>query len=302
LSRSQTTYPSRAINLQIPFPPGTGNDLLGRALANKLPAYLGQTVVVENRAGASGYIATEYTRKATPDGHTLVLASVSFSIVPATTNLRYTADEFTPIAMLGSLPFVLILNKSIPVSNMAGLIDYVKKQPNKLSIGQGGPTGTTYFLVESLKKASSIEVVSVPYKGTTDAIRDLLAGHIDMMFAPISTGLSYHRTNDVKLLGITGTERTTLVPELATFSEQGYPTLDITTWFALLGPAGLSRNTVDILSQAIEKTLFDVQVIQALENLGILPDYKNPATLKSFLQTDAQRWSELVSSSGLRLK
>lgn len=302
LAAAQTPYPSRVISVQIPFPPGTGNDLLGRALANKLPSYLRQSVVVENRAGASGYIATEYVRRSAPDGHTLVLTSVSFSIVPNTTTLKYTPEDFTAVAMLGTLPFILIVNKSLPVSSMKDLIDYVKERPGKLSIGQGGPTGTTYFLVESLKKISGIDVVSVPYKGTTDAMRDLLAGHIHLMFAPLSTGLTYHRTNEVKLLGITGSERTALLPELATFTQQGYPALDISTWFALLGPAGMSPNAVQVLSEALEKTLATEQVIQTLNSLGIIPDYQGPTALASFLQEDARRWNAMVKESGFNSK
>ena len=159
-------FPVKAITLLIPFPPGTGNDIVGRLIGNKMSENFGQRVVADNRAGASGNIAIDAARRAAPDGYTLVVASTSFAINLHTMKTGHTLADFTPVAMIGKLPYTLMVSKSVPAKTLKELIDYLKARPGQLNAGQGGPTGTTYFLTETLRKTAGVDVQSVPYKGT----------------------------------------------------------------------------------------------------------------------------------------
>ncbi|OWT56897.1 Bug family tripartite tricarboxylate transporter substrate binding protein [Candidimonas nitroreducens] len=291
-------WPSRPITIVIPYSPGTGNDIVGRLLAAKLPKYLGNdSIVVENRAGASGYIATDYVRRAKPDGYVMLLSSVSFSINVYTMKVKYGVSDFSPVAMVGRQPFTLVVNRSVPASSVAQLVAYMKANPGKLSAGQGGPTGTTYFLLESFEKATGVHVVSAAYKGTTDAMMDLLADRIQLLFAPISTSMSYLNSGHVRVLGVTGSARTPIMPDVPTFTELGYPMLDISTWFAFLGPAGMPRHVVDTMDQALSKTLMLKEVAEPLIKQGIVPSYESADKLGSFLRSDMEMWGRLVNDS-----
>ena len=299
-AQAQQDFPVRPITLLIPFPPGTGNDIVGRLVGNKLPEYLGQRVVADNRAGASGNIAVDAARRAAPDGYTLVVASTSFAINLHTMKGSHTLADFTPVAMIGKLPYTLMVAKSVPAKNIKELVDLLKAKPGQLNAGQGGPTGTTYFLVETLKKTAGVEVQSVPYKGTTAGMMDLLADRMHIMFAPMVTSLPHYRAGKVQVHGVTGAKRSALMPDVPTFIDLGYPMLDIPTWFAFLGPAGIPRNTVKILSDGIAKALASKDVADALANQGVEPAYGSPAELDAFLKADTAMWGKLVKEAGIK--
>ena len=300
LAQAQQDYPSKAITLLIPYPAGSGNDLVGRIVGNKLSSYLGQRVVSDNRSGASGNIAIEAVHRALADGHTLVVASVSFSINQFTMKLNYDPKDFTAVALLGKLPFTLVATKPLPVKNLKEMINFLKQKPNQFNAGQSGPTGTSFFLLESLKKISGIDVTSVGYKGSTEGIIDILGERTHMMFVPLTTSMPYYRSDRVNLMGVTGSNRTTLLPLVPTFTEQGYPELDIPTWFGLMGPPGIATNTIRILNQAIEKTLNSKEVIAALQLQGIEPTYGSSEELKTFIKADSALWGKLIKDSGIK--
>lgn len=296
---AQPAWPQRTVTLLIPYSPGTGNDLVGRVVANKLSELLPQRVVGDNRSGASGNIAVEAVRRASPDGHTLVVASVSFSMNPHTMRgVGYTPADFTPVAMIGALPFTLMVGKGVPANSMTELVALLKARPDELHAAQGGSTGTTNFLLDAFKRAAGVEVTGIPYKGTSEGVLDLLAGRIQLMFAPISTALPPFRSGEVKVLGITGSTRAALLPEVPTFRELGLPTLDISTWFALVGPAGVPEQAVRVMSEATRRALAAPEVVAALNNQGITPGYAPPEALAAFLRDDYARWHELVRQSG----
>jgi tripartite-type tricarboxylate transporter receptor subunit TctC len=297
---AQSVYPVKPITLLIPFSPGTGNDLVGRVIGNKLTDYLGQRAVAENRAGASGNIAVEAARRAPPDGYTFVVASTSFSINQYTMKVTYKLADFTPVALIGKLPFTLMVAKSIPAKNLKELIDAAKAKPGQLNAGSGGPSGTTFFLLESLKKAAGLDIQSVPYKGTTDGVLDLLAERTQLMFSPMVTSLPQYKAGKVQLVGVTGTKRSPRMPDVATFTEQGFPMLDISTWFALLGPAGVPSNVVKSVSDGVAKALTAEDVIESLNSQGVDPGYGAPAELETFLKADIAMWSRLVKESGIK--
>ena len=299
-AHAQQEYPVKPITLLIPFPPGTGNDVVGRTVGNKLSEYLGQRVVADNRAGASGNIAIEAARRAAPDGYTLVVASTSFSINLYTLKVSFGLSDFTPVALIGKLPYTLMVAKSLPARNMKELVELLKTKPGHLNAGSGGATGTGFFLLETLKKTAGVDVQLVPYKGTTAGVVDLLAERTHMMFAPMVTSLPQYRAGKIQVHGVTGSKRSALMPEVPTFIELGYPMLDIPTWFALLGPAGLPNNAVKALSDGVAKALASKDVLEALANQGVEPGYGSPAELEAFLKADTAMWSKLVKEAGIK--
>lgn len=296
---AQPAYPVKPITLLIPFPPGTGNDIVGRVVGGKMGEYLGQRMVPDNRSGASGSIAMDATRRAAPDGYTVVVASTSFAIGLYAQKVPYGLHDFTPVALIGKAPYTLMLAKSLPAKDMKELVVYIRTKPGQLNAGQGGPTGTTFFLTEMLKKAAGADILSVPYKGTTDGVADLLAERTQLMFAPIVTSLPHYRAGKVQVHGITGAARSALMPNVPTFTESGYPRLDIPTWFALLGPAGMPRNAVTVLSENVAKALASKDVTDPLANQGVESSYAGPAELDAFLKADTAMWRTLVKEAGI---
>src|SRR5215475_922195 len=296
-ARAQRSYPLQRINMLIPFPPGTGNDVVGRVVGQHVSDYLGQPVVVDNRSGAFGNIAMETTRHADPNGYTVAVASTSFSVNRWTMlSATYSLDDFTPIAMVASQPYSLMVSKSVPTKDIHELIGLLKKDPGKFNGGQG--SGTGYFLLGLLNKEIGKGVATVAYKGTTEAVLDLLAGRIDLLFAPITTALPYYVSGEAKMVAVSGSKRAPLMPDVPTFIEAGYPTLDIGTWFAMLGPKGMASSDVAVLSGAVAKAVAEPDAIAVLARNGISPDYRAPSDLASFLKGDLERWQNIVKASG----
>ena len=297
---AQQDFPAKPITLLIPYPPGTGNDIVGRFVGNKMAELTGQRVVADNRAGASGNIAVEAVRRAAPDGYTLVVASTSFSINAYTMKVGYALADFTPVALIGKLPYTLMVAKSVPAGNIRELVDLLKARPGQYNAGQGGPTGTTFFLLESFKKAAGVDIQGVPYKGTSAGVLDLLADRMHIMFAPMVTSLPHYRAGKAQVHGVTGAKRAAQMPDVPTFIELNYPMLDIPTWFALLGPAGIPRNAVKILSDSVAKALESRDVLDALISQGVEPGYGAPAELDAFLKADTAMWAKLVKEAGIK--
>jgi len=297
LAKAQRSYPAQLINMLIPFPPGTGNDVVGRVVGKKVSDALGQPVVVDNRSGAFGNIAMEATRRAEPNGHTVAVASTSFSVNRWTMlSATYSLADFTPIAMLATQPYSLMVSKSVPSKNVRELVDLLKKDPGKFNGGQG--SGTGYFLLSVLNREMGAGIETIAYKGTTEAVVDLLAGRIQLLFAPITTAFPYYVSGEARMVGVSGSERAALMPDVPTFAESGYRALDISTWFALLGPKGIAASDVQVLSSAVAKAVQMPDVVALLAKNGISPDYRAPSELASFLKADLERWEGIVKASG----
>jgi tripartite-type tricarboxylate transporter receptor subunit TctC len=296
-ARAERPYPTQLINMLIPFPPGTGNDVVGRVVGKKVADMVGQPVVVDNRSGAFGNIAMETTRRAEPNGYTVALASTSFSVNRWTMlSATYSLADFTPIAMLATQPYTLMVSNSVPSKSVRDLVNLLKKDPSKFNGGQG--SGTGLFLLSLLNRELGVSIETIAYKGTTEAVVDLLAGRTALLFAPITTVLPYYISGQARVIGVSGTGRSSLMPDVPTFAESGYPTLDISTWFAMLGPKGMAAADVQVLSNASAKAVQMPDVIELLGKNGISPDYRPPAELASFLKSDLERWEGIVKGSG----
>ena len=296
---AQQSYPNKPVTLLIPFPPGTGNDIVGRIVGNKLSETLRERVVADNRPGASGNIAVEATLRSAPDGYTLVMASTSFSINLFTRKINFGLSDFTPIARIGQLPYTLVVANNVPAKNIKELVQLLKSKKGQYNAGSGGATGTSFFLVEAFKKAGGFDLQLVAYKGTTAAVVDIMAGRVHVLFAPLVTSLPHLNAGKLRLLGISGSKRSALVPDVPTFNELGYPTLDIATWFAILGPKGVPNSVVKTLNEAVGKALQSKDVIQSLSKQGVEPDFGTPEQTAAFLKKDAEMWGKMVKESGI---
>jgi tripartite-type tricarboxylate transporter receptor subunit TctC len=293
-------FPSKPVTLLIPFPPGTGNDVVGRIVGTKMGEFLSQKIVADNRAGASGNIAVEAVRRAAPDGHTMIIASTSFSINLFTMKVNFGLGDFTPIALIGKLPYTLMVNKAVPAQNIKELAALLKAKSGQYNGGSGGPTGTSFFLLDAFSKATGGKVEIVSYKGTTAGVADLLAERTHLMFAPMVTSLPQYRAGKIQVHGVSGAKRSTLMPDVATFNESGYPMLDVPTWFAFMGPAGIPTETVKVLNQAAGKALATRDVIEALSNQGVEPGFGSPTETATFLKADVAMWARIVKDADIK--
>ncbi|MPZ43352.1 MAG: hypothetical protein GEV05_08125 [Betaproteobacteria bacterium] len=207
---------------------------------------------------------------------------------------------FTPVAMIGKLPYTLIVAKSMPATNIKELVALLKSNRGQYNAGSGGPTGTSFFLLEEFKKAAGVDIQMVAYKGTTAGVVDLLGGRIQLIFAPMVTSLPHYRAGKIQVQGVTGSRHSALMPEVPTFTESGYPMLDIPTWFAVVGPAGLPGDAVKVLSEGVRKALASKDVIDALTKQGVEPGFATPAETKAFLEADSAQWGKRIKSAGIK--
>ena len=292
-------WPTKPITLLIPFPPGTGNDIIGRVLGTEMSKTLGQPVVAENRAGVSGNIAMEATARAAPDGHTLVVGSTSYAINVFTLKGTAPLSAFTQVALIGKLPYTLMVSPQVPVRDIKDLVALLKAKKGQYNGATGGPTGTSFFLTVALKQATGVELEIVPYKGTTEAVTDLLDGRVHILFAPMATAIPHYKSGKIRIFGTTGVKRNPLTPDVPSFIESGFPTLDVPSWFGFMGPAGIPRAVVTRLNDAANKALAAKDALDKLNNIGIEPSPGTPEDFDAFLNQDSANWAKMVKGAGV---
>ncbi len=294
---SAQDFPHRPITIVVPFGPGTANDIIARQLAQDMSGTLGQSVIVDNRAGATGNIATDFVAKSRPDGYTLLIASTSLLLNQVTGNA--TADltkDFTPVAFSGSTVYSTFVPNELPAKNVAELVALARQQPGKLNYA-GYVGGLPQFLGEMLNRAARINTVMVPYKSTTDALVDLMANRIQIWFTPIASGVPVQSAKQARMLAVTGETRSRVLPEIPTFKEAGYPDMTVDVAYFLLAAKGTPQAAVDKLSGAIGKALENPKVKQTLLTQGIEEKRGSPGEVGTYLAAEIRRWSEIVKLS-----
>ena len=294
-SSAQAQYPNRPIKLVVPFTPGTGIDILARTWGQKLQDRLKTPVVVENRPGASGNIGTEAVAKAPADGYTLlftattlVQSAVLFKSVP------YDPKTMTPIGLAAIGNLSLVANPSVPARSVAELVALVKAQPGKLNYASPGNATPHHLAMELLKLHFGLQMVHVPYKGTAGAVTDLLGGQIQLMFLPVHVALPQVQAGKLHMLASGGAQRSPVTPEVPSLAEAGIKDIDVDIWYALLGPAGLPRDIVQILNGELAAILRDPETRAGLLKQGLSPTTGTPAELAKLIETDLERWGRVV--------
>lgn len=294
-------WPARKpITLIVPAPPGVASDILARMLSNKLSVDLGQTVVVLNRAGATSTIGALDAAKAAPDGYTLLMAGTSFTTNLYTTNNAPQFSAFNPVALAGRLPYTLMVSAKLPARSMKDLVTLLRANKGKYNAAVSGFTGTSFFLLEVLKKTGGVEFELVNYKGSSDALTDVLEGRVEMLISPIATAVPHYKTGKAQVHGVTGPTRSPAIPDVPTFAESGYPQMDVPGWLAVLAPAGIPRAVIARLNQSINKALASRDVIEKMSGVGVEPMSGTPEETDAFLKKDSAMWGKMTADAGVK--
>jgi tripartite-type tricarboxylate transporter receptor subunit TctC len=294
-------YPNRPVTLIVPWAAGGAVDTVARVIAPKLSERLGKPVVIENRGGAGSTLGTALGAKAAPDGYMLGMpGSGSMAIGPAMyKSLPYEPTrDFSPMALIGRVPFVLIVNPSLPVKSIPELIKYAKD--NKLFYASGGGGSPHHLYAEMFKGMTGIEMTHVPYKGSADAIKDVVAGHVPLMFSDPAPSLPLIRAGAVRALGVTTLARWSVAPEIPTLNEAGVPGFDAAGWFMIAGSAGTPAAIVERLHSELKTIMGLPDVQQIIDRTGVVPVVSPPlADLSKFIVTEKERWGKVVRQAGL---
>ena len=298
------SYPTKPVKIIVPAQPGGGLDLIGRTIGDQMTNALGQSFIVENVAGAGGTLAAVNTARAAPDGYTLMVGYVgTHGTNPAVRKLQYDAiKDFTPIAMVGGTPNLLVVHPSLPVSDVKSFIDYAKKNSQKLNYGTGGIGLLNHLALEQFRAAAGLESVDyVHYKGIGPAIVDMLGGQIHVLMPGLAAALPHIRAGKIKPLAITGLRRHPLQPDLPTFEELGFQGFDGVQWYGIVGPAKLPAEVTRRLNAEINKAIQSPLLQQRLaaEAIAVMP--MTPEEFGKFIQADIARWSALAKARNIRL-
>jgi len=294
------SYPNRPVKLLVGFPPGGSTDLAARVLANKLTQSLGQTFIVENRAGASGNIASEAVARAVPDGYTLLMAATSFAAAPAFFDkLAWDPTrDFAPIALVATVPIMVVTTPSLPVKNVKELVEYSKANAGKVNMASPGATTLTRLSGEQFKQTARLDWTTVHYKGGAPAMQDMLAGTSHVMFANISDVLAQVKAGKLNAMAVTTAQRSSLVPDIPTLAESGYPGFSYATWQAVVGPAGLPRDVVDKLNAEIRKIMAMPDVKAQFATFGTDVTTSTPEELGSLVADEVAKIKRVAVSVG----
>ncbi len=303
LPAAAQTYPSRPVTIVAPYAAGGGADLIARLMAQKLGERLGQSFVVENRLGAGGVIAANSVAKATPDGYTLFVGASTQLAIQVTLHKSLPYDpvtDFMPIALLASVPFVLTVNPSVPVHSVADLIKLAKEKPGQLTFGSSGVGGPPHLFTELLKTMTGIEMTHVPYKGTAQAITDVVAGHVPIIFSDLAPAIPLIKDGRLRALGISSAVRFAGLPDVPPLTETGVPGFDAVAWLALVAPAATPPDLIDRLHATVKQLMAEPAVQQKFVDLGNIPLVSPPPDeLRAYVKSEIGRWGDVVRKAGL---
>ncbi|HEV8518015.1 MAG TPA: tripartite tricarboxylate transporter substrate binding protein [Burkholderiales bacterium] len=297
-------YPSKPIRLIVPSAPGGGIDFTGRVLALKLGAQLGQPVVVDNRAGASGILGADTVAKATPDGHTLLIASSSLAVIPSLyQKLPYDIlRDFSPVSLVARTPNLLVVNPAVPARSVSELIALAKAQPAKLNFSSSGAGRASHMAAERFKLMAGINLTHVAYQGTGPAVTAVIAGEVELIFGTIPAVLPHVKSGRLRALGIGSLKRSGLIPEIPTIAETGLPGYEADTWYGLVAPAATPRSIVLTLNDATLKSLQSPDTRARFVSDGSEPAGSTPEEFQHFMAAEVTRWEKVVQSAGLRVQ
>ena len=303
LSIAQAAYPSKPIRYIVPVAAGGGSDMVGRTITERWGRVLNQSFIVDNQGGGGGVIAAQATARAAPDGYTLMQGYVgTHGTSPATRKLPYDAiKDFTPIGMIGATPNVLVVNASLPVKNVKEFLEYLKKNPGKVSYGSAGPGSLTHLTAELFKQATNSFMVHIPYRGIAPAINDLIGGQTQAMFPGLAAALPYIKGERMRALAVTGRKRHPLLKDVPTMEESGLKGFDAVQWYGVVGPAKMPPAIVQTLSTALSEVLAQPDMKSKLSSEAIELVQMTPEDFGAFMRIDIARWTKLAKERNIQL-
>ena len=299
-------YPSRPIRIIVPFPPGAGTDIVGRAIAQSLSEAWKQSVIVDNRPGAGGTIAGELVAKGNADGHTLMLGNVSTLAIAKALNPRLAYDplkDFAPITLITTSENVIVVHPSVPVASVKELIAHARAHPRKLNYGSSGNGTTSHLGGAMFAWATGIEMTHVPYKGSAPMLTDLLAGQLQLSFSSVPTALAHIKSGRLRALAVTRRERSATLPELPTVQEAaGLNSFEISLWQGIVAPAAVPRPIVAKLNQQIVSSLRAPEMKSRLAAQGLEPVGNTPEQFAAYMRAEVSKWTQVVKATGARIE
>ena len=289
---SAQPFPSHPVTIVVPFPPGGGTDALTRIMQPSLSKLWGQPIIVENKPGAAGAIGGDYVAQQKADGHTLLMSSTAGITAK-------NVEKFAPVSLVSASPYVVVVNAKVPVASIRELVDYAKKNPGKLSFGSSGTGAASHLSAELFKSMAGVEMLHVPYKGTGQAVTDLVGGQIDVMFSPAETVMQHVQGGRLKALAVTSARRFGALPDLPTVAEAGVPGYEAIGWFGLFAPAATPKDLVAKISADVNKVLADPDVKQKMLAAGAEPHGMSPAEFAAFVRSEMDKWARLMKERGI---
>ncbi|MEG0922739.1 MAG: tripartite tricarboxylate transporter substrate binding protein [Comamonas sp.] len=293
-------YPERPVRVVVGFSAGGTTDVVARIMARELTAELGQSFVIDNKPGAGSNIATEQVARAEPDGYTLLFVAVT-SAINQTLYPKVRFDlvkDFAPVALGAKVPNVLVVNPSVPVNNVQELIAYAKANPDKVSYASSGSGTSIHMAGELFKLRTGLKTQHIPYKGSSPAVTDLMAGQVQFMFDNMPSSWPHVMSGKLKALAVTTTKRSPTAPDLPTMEESGIKPFDVSSWFGLIAPAGTPPEVVAKLNAAMNKAFDKPEVKEAYAKLGAVSEKNTPEQFGAFIKSEVASWAPVVKSSG----
>jgi tripartite-type tricarboxylate transporter receptor subunit TctC len=295
-------YPAKPVHLIVPFAPGGPADVLGRVLGQELADTMGQPFVVDNKVGAAGNIGVDLIAKAPADGYTLgVVPAGNIAVNPSLfPSLPYKAADLQPVAMLGTVENVLVVNAEVPAKSLKDLLALAKQKPGTLSFASPGAGSQAHLAGELMALDAGVQLIHVPYKGIGPALNDVIGGQVTMMFGAMSAVLPHIKTGKLRALGVASLKRSASLPELPTIAEQGLPKFEAVSWYALMAPAGTPAAIVDKLNAESARMLAKPAMKEKFSALGLEPGGGKPQELAATIQAETARWSEVIRKRDIK--
>jgi len=298
---AQGAYPTKPVRLVVPFPPGGTTDILARAVAQKLSETWGQQVIVDNRPGAGGNIGSELVAKSAPDGYTLLMGTVGTHAINPSLYAKMPYDhvkDFTPVILVAGVPNVLVVNPSLPVNSVSELIAYGKANPNKLNFASSGNGTSIHLSGELFRAMTGVQMTHVPYKGSSPALTDLIAGQVQLMFDNLPSSLQFIKAGKLRALAVTSLERSSALPDVPTLAESGLPGFEASSWFGVLAPAGTPNDIIVKLNTAIAGWLATADAKEKLAAQGAIAAGGAPDAFVRHIAAETSKWAKVVKASG----
>jgi tripartite-type tricarboxylate transporter receptor subunit TctC len=297
------TYPAKAITLVIPFAAGGSNDIVGRAIGKKLTEAWGQPVVVENRSGAGGLIGSAEVAAAAPDGYTLLLISSTFTINPAIRKRMPfdTTRDFTPVAFIAHSPLLFVASKDLPVKSAKDLLALARSKPGQITYASAGPGSINQIAAELIALSAGIKLMHVPYRGGAPALNDLIGGHVDVYVSSLPQVLQLAQNGQARALAVTSVKRTALLPDVPTLDEAGISGFDLSSWWGIVGPAGMPTDIVNALNAEIGKMLNSPELGTFLSNEGAEAEAMTPRQFGDLMRLETERWTKVAHEANISI-